>query len=257
MKRFFRSFVLTAVAAMGIVACNDVDELIFEQSSGTTLTALAPATTETKVSFTDNDTEGIDLAWENDDSFTLYGANGDYVVDFTCTDADSGTFGSKDNITLNDGESYTAIYPATTVATLDEALAEDLTSTQNGDYISDLNDACMMKATFTYNANGSNSIQFEHLKAIMTFIFTSKHRENGLEELVFKNGDDVYKVTYDYMLETTTSYIMIEPCAGTSRNLYFYLTDFLGSTITHYTVDDVTKEYKAGYRYTADLTTLK
>ncbi|MFI3261693.1 MAG: hypothetical protein R3Y26_02165 [Rikenellaceae bacterium] len=90
MNRFFRSFVLSAVAAMGIVACSESDEPTLVPSNGTTLTASVSATTQTKVSFTDNGTDDtIDLAWENDDSFTLYNKSGNYVGDFTCNDADN------------------------------------------------------------------------------------------------------------------------------------------------------------------------
>ncbi|MFI3282898.1 MAG: hypothetical protein SNG10_05205 [Rikenellaceae bacterium] len=78
MKRFFRSFVLTAVAAVGIVACSEggADEPTLESSYGTTLTASVSSATGTKVSFTDNDTTGINLAWESGDSFTLYDEDG-------------------------------------------------------------------------------------------------------------------------------------------------------------------------------------
>ncbi|MFR9503680.1 MAG: hypothetical protein SNH73_04445 [Rikenellaceae bacterium] len=84
MKRFFRCFVLTAVAAMGIVACSEggAEKPTEEPSYGTTLTASVAPTAETKVSFTDNNTEGIDLAWESDDSFTIYDVSGDRVGDF-------------------------------------------------------------------------------------------------------------------------------------------------------------------------------
>ncbi|MFR9650555.1 MAG: hypothetical protein SNG35_00830 [Rikenellaceae bacterium] len=274
MKRFFRSFVLITVAAMSIVACSegDGDESILEQSSGTTLTASVSSSAETKVSFTDKGTDGINLEWEEDDSFTLYDEDGVSVGDFTCSDADNGTFGN-DEIYLNDGGNYTAIFPATTKTTLDEALEEDLTSIQNGNVISDLNNACMMKATFTYNADSDNTIKFSHLKANLTIVFDYGHfhlkiagedDDAALYCLKITIGTKTYEVNFDPSItDDATLYIMIDPDEdfdGTSeRELVFIFYYYWGVERTSYTAMTIEsdKVYKAGYRYTGDTAKLE
>ncbi len=255
MKRFFRSFTLTAVAVMSIVACNKdvIDEPTFEQPSGTTLTASISSATQTKVSFTDN-TTSIDLAWESGDSFTLYDESGYYAGTFTTANGD-GNFTSADIESLSDDIFYTAIYPASSASTLAEAQATDLTSTQDGDKIGNLSNSCYMQGEL---AAGTTSISFDHQMAIMTFKFTSDERP---AKLIFENGDETYTVTYseinaDEDTKLYTSHIMVNPCASTTRTLTFSLYNSADVAYDIRTVE-TSKAYEAGMRYTASVSDLE
>ncbi|MFR9503013.1 MAG: hypothetical protein SNH73_00995 [Rikenellaceae bacterium] len=256
MKNFLKGLMLIAVAAVSVVACNDadVDDPTLELTSGTTLIAVTPASSETKVEFTDNDTAGIALEWESGDSFTIYDESGARVGDFTCTNVEAKEF-TNSAITLTDGATYTALFPASTLVTLAEAKAADLTSSQNGDAISKLNASCAMEASFTYTEGDAVSMTFEHLKAVMTFVFTSDERP---AKLVYGNGSAKYEVTYtDIEAEDGyyTSHIMIEPCGATTRTLTFILYDEYDVAYDIRTVSG-SKAYEAGYRYTSSVSGL-
>ncbi|MFI3293620.1 MAG: GLUG motif-containing protein [Rikenellaceae bacterium] len=274
MEKILKNLMLMVAIAMSIVSCTkvDVDTPTIETAGGTTLTAIAPGAAETKISFseggtTDDDgvyTSAIDLTWddgtEDPDTFTVYDASGDIVGDFTCTNAGAGTFTST-TANLTDGKTYTAVYPASTESTLVEAQARDLTSEQNGDEISSLNNACMMEVEFEYSSSSSNTIAFEHLKAVMTFTFEIESgREFYPTKLVFDNGDGESDLTYVVNFEDSlsngyyTSYIMIEPCTDTTRTLTFSLFD--GDTAYDVRTVESSVAYVAGYRYTSPVSTL-
>ncbi len=132
---------------MGAMACQEVDnkmDITAMGGDGITInvSSLAP---QTKIEFTDNDTSGIVLEWEVGDAFTVYDSEGEIVGDFVCSSQNEDeTYAFM--LSLLDGKSfdsgdYTAIYPASEELTLEAAQARDLTSTQNGDDISKLNDA--------------------------------------------------------------------------------------------------------------------
>ncbi len=258
MKQFFKRLMLTALVAVSIVACKDADndEFTREYTSGTTLMAVTPTSSETKVSFTDNDSAGIDLSWEVGDIFTIYNSNEARIGNFTCTDIDSstgnGTFENTD-ITL-DGGTYTAVYPASTSSTLSN-IADTVPLEQDGDQINNLDESCMMSAEFTYTSDKDVSIVFEHKKAVMTFSFASENRPS---KLVFENGDETYTVTYTTIEPDNnslyTSHIMIEPCDATSRTLVFTLYNSNEIAYDRRTAA-TTKAYLAGYRYTAPVST--
>ncbi|MFI3282899.1 MAG: hypothetical protein SNG10_05210 [Rikenellaceae bacterium] len=196
---------------------------------------------------------------------------GGRVGDFICSDAGNGIFGN-DQIYLNDGEGYTAIFPATTAATLGGALAEDLTSIQDGNDISDLNNACMMKATFIYNADSDNTIVFSHLKAILTIVFdyndfyvniAGEDADAALYCLEITIGTKTYKVNFDPSITAdATSYIMIDPDEGfdgkSERELVFsFYYNWWGIRPSVTTLrKDSTTVYKAGCRYTGETAAL-
>ncbi|MFR9651846.1 MAG: hypothetical protein SNG35_07480 [Rikenellaceae bacterium] len=266
MKLFFKKLVYTVVASLCLVACSEdsVDDPtpVVTGGTGTTLTAVAPSDDSgSKVTFTDNDTSGISLDWEVDnDSFSVYDEYGDYVCDFKCTEvtANLGTFSST-STTLESGD-YTAIFPASTNTELSyaEAVAADLTSSQNGDAISSLNAACMMTASFTYSKDdGDVSMHFSHEKAVMTLVYQS---DIEVTKVVFENGSDSYTVNYTTAVSTSsdddyiTSYIMIEPCAAYTRDLTF--TFYNGDNIIAYREVESSKEYKKGSRYTSKIYSL-
>ncbi|MFI3282548.1 MAG: hypothetical protein SNG10_03355 [Rikenellaceae bacterium] len=245
-----------AVITMGIVACSDIEES--SPSYRTTLVAAVSSTTESKATFTDGGDEGIDLDWASGDKFSIYSVeSGSHICDFACEsddDAASGIFVSGG--TLNDGESYIAFYPASSKSTLSEARAEDLTSVQNGDEISNLNNACVMEAEFIYSENAS--MLFVHKKAVMTFTFESEYRP---AKLVFDNGDSIsYTINYTNIMPDTTgcytSHIMVDTCASFNRTITFSLFNNLGEAYDVRYADS-SKAYEAGCRYTMPVSAIE
>ncbi len=231
-------------AIISATSCTEVtveNIAITPSDSSTTLYASAATTPATKVAFTDNDTEGIALAWELGDEFTLY--NGEVKVGtFTCEDAESGVF--KGSATLTEGTEYTAMYNEET--TIEE---------QNGDEINDLNAACKMSASFVYGED--ETIIFEHEMAIMTFIFESDSKP---AKLIFENGEESYTVIYtdiEPIEGLYTSHIMIAPCEATERTLTFSL--YTADATEAYDIRTVStsKAYAAGYRYTASISNIE
>ncbi|MFI3265139.1 MAG: GLUG motif-containing protein [Rikenellaceae bacterium] len=247
MKLFFKTLILIAVSAMGVVACEEVnvDEPNIEFNYKTTLTAATPTSPETRVEFSENDeTSEIDLKWEVDDEFTVYNNDGIQTGIFTCTDAENGTFSSES--TLTEGTIYTAKYNEN----------GDLSS-QNGDEINNLDAACQMEAAFIYG--DGETITFEHQMAIMTFEFESAVRP---AKLVFENGDDIYTVTYSEIEPSNgvyTSHIMIEPCEVETRTLTFslYATEDAEEEAYDIRTVETSKAYLSGYRYTASVSNLE
>ncbi len=243
MKKLLRNLALVAVAVASAVSCSEsgVNDEIKHSFGGVTLYATAPSgDVATKVSFTDEGEQGIALEWEAGDEFKLY--QGETLIDTFVTTNGDGKFTSVDpDLTLTEGETYTAKYNETV------DLAE-----QNGEDINNLNSACQMEAEFTYGDDFK--IAFAHTKAIITFTFKSM---NPPTSLIFKNGEQEYKVIYsDYFPDDFiyTSHIMIEPCDGTTRELKFTLYDLHNPYLP---CDIRTVEssiaYKKGYRYTAPI----
>lgn len=195
MKNLQKLVTLLLTIAVGAVACQKIDnegDELSDLGNGTVLYASTLSDDITKISFIDNDSQGITIEWEEDDTFTLYNSTtGDYVGDFICTDITSGAFINED-IKLSDGTTYTAIYPASSELTLTDAVARDLTSLQDGDAIANLDDACYMLKEFIYSKDNLN-FTFEHQMSIVTFKFESESRP---AKLVFLNGDETYTVIY-------------------------------------------------------------
>ncbi|MFI3315396.1 MAG: GLUG motif-containing protein, partial [Rikenellaceae bacterium] len=219
--------------------------------------------TETKTLFTDNDSEGIAITWEVDDLFTIFDEGGALVGNYICTVADGsrGTFKLvADGLTLIDGQTYTAVYPATTEETLEKAKAVDLTDGQNGDEINNLANTCSMEGTFTYSYDSSIALSFSHNLAIMTLKFESDEMPS---KLIFEDGDDYsYEVVYSEITKDEdtgiyTSHIMINPHEVTqARTLTFSL--YAEEESEAYDVRSVESSvsYYKGYRYTAPVSDL-
>lgn len=252
MKKLLRNFALVVVAAVGVMSCaesdlfEEIENLTIVESSGVTLYATA-GTTDSKVSFESNDSEGIDLQWEEGDEFTLYYGES-LVGTFVCNDASSGAFTCSDSsVSLTDGAEYTAKYN------------EDAdTAEQDGDAIANLDVACQMEATFTYEEGVT--LHFTHNKAIMTFVFASDERPS---KLIFVNGDQAtYTVNYSEIepsaidgVDYYTSYIMIDPCEEGERELVFMLFDE-DVCVYDYRAVTTSKAYVKGVRYIAGTSTL-
>ncbi|MFI3262343.1 MAG: hypothetical protein R3Y26_05490 [Rikenellaceae bacterium] len=259
MKRLFEKFSLMAVAVMSVFSCEKSIDNISESEKATVLYATTATVPETKVEFTDNDSQGILLQWEREDVFTIYNTeSGLRVGNFTCTSVESGQFTAEDGVVLTEDEKYVAIYPASDVEDLADAREVDLISEQNGDEINNLDASCMMEASFTYSKDNEDDVlmTFEHKKSVMTFKFESSILP---EKLIFENGDKSYTVTYSELEPVGTvytSHIMIEPCDDTERALTFSL--YAEGESDPYDVRTVTasKAYIAGVRYTSPVSDL-
>ncbi len=251
MKRILKNFALMAVAALGAVACTetDVEEAVAapENYNAITLYATTPSgDTTTKVEFAENDDDdNISLSWELGDTFIVYEyQNNELCGTFECTDAENGEFTSVGTHIMSLEGRYTAMYN----------LGVDITS-QDGDKIANLDDACYMTADFYYNGE-DEAIAFQHQMAIMTFQFKSEDRP---AKLVFENGDESYTVNYSTIEPENglyTSHIMINPCDDTARTLTFTLYDADGTAYDIRTVD-TSKAYTAGKRYTSPVSDLE
>lgn len=242
MKNLFKLFALVVIVAASATACQEADNELDASTTlreGAVLYASTSSDSSTRISFTDNDTEGIALEWEQNDEFTVTDSDGVKYI-FTCTDPSTGEFTSSEYVVLNEGETYTATYGST----------EQL-YTQNGDDITKLDAACYMTASFEYSSN--LKFYFQHQMAIITFKFESA--ETTPSKLIFKNGDEEYTVNYTSIEPEEgvyTSHIMINPCEQSERLLSFTLYDSDGED--YYTRSVLTsKAYLAGVRYNASI----
>ncbi len=257
MKKYFTRFMMLAALGVAGVSCEEspINETIDTPSVSGAVLYVADLAPDTRVSFEDEDTAGIALTWEEDDTFSLYGADGSKVDDFKCTAVgDEIKFESVMPTTqLDDNADYTAIYPKSSESTLADAKSAIDPLMQNGDEINNLDNSLYMLADFTYSEE--STIKFEHQMAIMTFKFKSA---NEPKKLIFENGEDVYTVNYSEIQPSDdiyVSHIMINPCEATERELVFSLYNSADESAAPYEVRKTTstKAYEAGKRYTASV----
>ncbi len=262
MRKLFNILALVAVAAMTAISCEKaaVDEAIYlNDTEGTIIYASDPST---RIEFNDVSSTisatGITLDWELEDKFTLYDASGNRVDNFLCTSVEGGIFRSSSTSTiLTDQATYTAIYPSSDEAKLDDAKAAIPIYEQNGDDINNLDNACYMLAEFTYSADTSNTITFAHQMAIMTFTFKSPNNTPAKLLFEYDRADydpEVYTVNYNTLQpvdDLYTSYIMIYPY--TAGYCTFSLYEDGAEEPYDVREGNYAKAIKVGCRYTASL----
>ncbi len=130
MNKIIRNFALLATLAIGATSCTTTElENITPQEldapGAISLYASINSAQVTKIAFTDNASEGINLEWEIGDSFTLYnypmyGAtvtqpDTSKAGDFTCVSVDQdgiGKFTLSEGTTLPEDGYFYAVYPA-------------------------------------------------------------------------------------------------------------------------------------------------
>ncbi len=256
MEKFFAKLMtLIAVAFVG-VSCEKslLDEVIYNVNNEGAILYVSYLSNDTRVSFEDNDAEGLKLAWAKNDTFTIYDVDGSKVDNFICISiSDEIKFRSESSDTrLTDDANYTAIYPASDFASLADAKSAIDPYTQNGDDINNLDNSLYMLANFSYTSE--SKITFAHQMAVMTFKFKSTTKP---KRLVFENGEESYSVNYSEITSDDsgifTSHIMINPCDGVSRELTFSL--YAEDAAYPYEVRKATstKAYEVGQRYTAPI----
>ncbi len=254
MKRIIYTFALVAVAMILLPSCESAEgemDGYVAHGDGVTLYVSDPTS---RTSFTDEGTEGLSIVWEEGDTFALYDSDGARVDNFVCTTIENGAFSSVDDMTtLTEGAAYTAIYPASTEATLAAAKEAIIFAEQRGVEIDDMDDNCYMLMSFTYSAEVDiEDMVFEHQMAIMTIKFTTAN----ITKIVFANGTDKYTINCEGIVAESgvyTSYAMIAPCEATSRELNFKLYTSGATEPVAIRTTTSTKAYVAGTRYTAEL----
>ncbi len=243
------------MASMAFVGCSEVEleyDIQPNVSTGSSKLVANTPSLQTKIAFTDNDTDGISLAWADGDSFSVYKVNGDWVANFSLVDAASSEFES--NTPLSDDEDYIAVYPArpNSEATYDDYAAVDFTTSQSqcGTTI-DLNAACYMSDTFTLG----ESVNFTHNKSVFTVNFSTGDGSVPTKLTFTDSGaNKSYEVTFSDMsvADSYTAHLMIDPVeVSQERELEFVIEYGEASTQT-YSVS-TSKSYVAGYRYTANV----
>ncbi|MFI3322173.1 MAG: hypothetical protein R3Y50_06570 [Rikenellaceae bacterium] len=263
MRKFLSKLLLFSSIILTVIGCQK-DELASQILDGTStiLRATVDVAADTKMSFTDN-SNIINIAWEVDDEFTLYDAEGALLGNLKCISVDNSGVGEfAITQSLSTGANYTAIYPASTAETLDAAKTEkiDYLLEQDGSKIDNLSDACYMLSEFSYSQNGS--ISFTHQLSVMTFTFTPTA---AITKLDFKDGENDTYVVKNLSCEANeeyTTYIMINPTKSedinedkaTERTLSFTL--YNGEDICSSYATQSTVAFIAGYNYTSPFSTL-
>ncbi len=256
-------FIATAALLAAVVGCakDDIDTSAQGSSTGTSgdvykLYAVAESSL-TRVSFTDNATEGISLSWAEGDSFSVYEKDGDWVGDFTYTkDVEGeGEFSAAD-VTLEESTDYVALFPARpsdALATHTDYLSYDFTSsqTQSGSAMGHLNAACQMSDEFQVD----EQISFAHNKSIYTVVTAITATPS---KLTFTEGSASYTLNYTDMEEinsgTLTSYIMVEPTISDGGSDVVITVTYADATVDNYAIT-TNSGSEAGYRYTFDTVT--
>lgn len=257
-------FTLIAVGVMGIAGCSksDLDNGYSDGDSAqvTTITVESPST---RIGFEDNGTDGLKLSWEINDIFTIYGINDERVVNFKCTSTagSSAIFTAYDDndqptsATISGGSA--AIYPSSTEESLSKAKEAEEAALANQSYngLASLDDRCYMTGSVDVMNDVFMEIGFLHKNAVMTVKFED---DVTPKKMVVSNGDKSYTVTLGSELIASGGYytamLYVDSCLATTRDLVIKLYKE-GEETPYLTRSKSTSvQYKAGYRYTADIT---
>ncbi len=178
---------------------------------------------DSKVDFAE-DTDQITLAWADGDAFTIYDQSGARVGDLVYVGEEGATTGDfidnfDSDATLVDGQTYTAVMPASDCATLDErnAALESSITTQTIDSVESLdylNDIVSMNTSFTYSEQESNTITFSHERSLihLNLAMDIGVTPSSIEVCDGGNGDALYTVSLPADCPRSISiYIAVEP----------------------------------------------
>ncbi|MFR9533513.1 MAG: hypothetical protein SNG49_01590 [Rikenellaceae bacterium] len=226
------------------------------------------ANNDTRVGFEDNTLSNnkISLSWENDgddvDSFTLYDSTGARVGDFKYTGTDgatSGEFTQEGTFSMKDDETYTAVIPAGTYATLAAHNAASTTTSQTISTIGDINyldGAIKLSGSFTYDEDGDNEIAFEHELCFARVVLTMPEGIIPSTVKMTDNGKSYSATLPSSQITDATNiiYIVCDPVASSeSRSISFVITDTAGDEYT-VTRSGATTPFVAGNYYTIGVT---
>ena len=164
-----------SVSALFLTSCDKVktdSPFVFDEVGNISAIKIAdPQSNDTKVSFNDNESVGLELEWQVDDVITVYGENGNIRVgNFKCSSVNSenvATFDAMDNITLKVNTGYISVYPESSKSTLVDRDAEMIEKLNNqvastdGSY-EHLDDYLFMKSSFTTTTSADTYISFDY-----------------------------------------------------------------------------------------------
>ncbi len=257
MKTNFKFLSLLLCAAVAFVGCTE--DLASEATPGANVASTLNVTvnTITRVALEDADT-AITFDWEVGDAIAIFDSSEAYVGEFTCSNVD-GTFTSS--VELTDETEYIAVYPAVTDYSKHGNIT-DLQQTQNSS-MAHIEDAISLTGSFTYDADGGNTVNFAHDFALMKVSFEVEEVKD-LSCIQFNNGDvGKYYIWFWYADlddvndgDTIVSYIMIDACEAIDRTLSYNIHYDGSEVIERIYKVNTSKAYKAGVCYTAPVTEL-
>lgn len=264
-------FLFFAMMAVGAVACqsSDLDDVTPDAggsgSTGSTgkvtLTAGTPSHEVVDVDAAglgsrmgvtggENTEESLSFTWQNDeneglDTFTLYSSTGKFLGCFKYVGQDGASVGDfeqyGDDLSedLVDGATYTAVIPASNAATLDAYYTEVKKATKSQKVswgeVSAVDGNIQLEATFQYNANGANSLSFEHQSVVIKLNLTT---EDSFVPNKIKVINSVDSTEYD-----------VEIDGGTGSSLFIAIEE--GSTALQFDLyDGTTLKQVIGYSIT-------
>ena len=263
----YKTYLYTLFAAFCLFAsCStDNDGIATPTDAHQTITATI-AIADTRMTFEDKDDNGVKQLWASGDKITFYDANGNHAATFILSDGGEGNtsaeFVWESGTTLTDGQSYTAVYPATTAADVPTLahraqIINGSTQTGNGS-LSHIDAQCYMKATYTHSGNTPVSFALEYV--MLTVIIDlpvgySINTGGAPVNLTFFNGNVTTSLNLAGIPDchaSITAYMLIEPFSAADRILRFDLLCESGYLFQKKVSS--TKAYSAGKRYTASLT---
>ena len=196
--------------------------------------------------FAEQCADGIKPAGSAGDKFTLYSEDdGKWAANFQLGNGEGETIGSftlvaNENGSVAENYNYRVVYPATTDNT--QTYAEYVNTIENREQIGNvgiahLDGMCYMEhKDFTFT-NGAN-VDLEHKYALLTVKLGaptdySADTHGTPSELIAFNGSRSYNLKLisitAWDANTITAYVMMAPCAATSRNFTFQLLTSTGS----------------------------
>lgn len=270
MINFSKAIFTLLLGAVAITGCQKADITIDPPAGVSNVTLEAAMGADTKMDFTDDGGNGVKVKWSKDDIFTVYLKNSDNtgsrVGNFILTGGDGtkvGIFKAMGGVTLNEGQTYIAVYPATGEATYNEIKRITAGQTEQADKIDQLDRMCFMESGFTFAAGDdaaiSTKLSFNHTHAIMTMIINAPASYNAATDGVpvqvsmFNSRDNSYSnvqlvaANWDTPIKAHT---MITKSSGI-RDLVFTVTTSTGKIFTQTLTSS--NEHKTGMRYTATL----
>lgn len=268
MKKQIKSLALLLLVAATWTGCTDelmVEKTTTDTSKGTTLIAsMGENNPQTRIDFTDNGTNGIDLNWSAGDEFTVFKKSdktrvGNFVLK-SGEGSKQGIFEAIGNTNLENNTEYIALYPAvstTSSANYNYLMANRSASgyiASGNNSMEQLNNMLHMTTEFTYSgAEVGTQIVFKHEFAMLTIKLPANATPDAPAKVSMHSSlndyADVQFIDVDQTSEIT-AYTMMKPATG-SRSLTFAVITTTGKVYTQTINTD--KEYVAGKRYTATL----
>ncbi len=253
--RHIKLFAILIAMMVTIFSCQKQDELSL-YNVAQTLTANAPGsgntddTPDTKVDFAQLSSGNIELDWQVDDVITIY-TNSERVGNWkvkSVADDGKANFIKVDGDNLAEGIDYTAVYPASTAATLADRDDETI-ATQNqkaNDNMEHLDDNLRMKSA---SFQMGSTMSFAHQVAIMSVTFKSSEVPTVAKIALQEKS---YTTNLSGLSAGVSTAHFILPSSEGKRNVEFTVNNKAANKVTKTT----TRPFQAGKHYTWNITGL-